>query len=29
MKQYQADFSLNRQQRSVLSYVIYVHYTRF
>ena len=29
MKQYQADFSLNRQQRSVLFYVICVQYTRF
>ena len=29
MKQYQADFSLNRKQRSLLVYVICVQYTRF
>ena len=29
MKQYQADFSLNRKQRSRLVYVICVQYTRF
>ena len=29
MKQYQADFSLNRKQSSVLFYVICVQYTRF
>ena len=29
MKQYQADFSLNRKQRSLLVYVICVQYTKF
>ena len=29
MKQYQVGFSLNRKQRSLLFYVIYVQYTKF
>ena len=29
MKPYQADFSLNRKQRSLLFYVICVQYTKF